>query len=32
VIETLQEVDESNDASPGEMIIRVKGVESIYEE
>ncbi|CAO3694339.1 unnamed protein product [Umbelopsis ramanniana] len=32
VIETLQEVDESDDTSPGEMIIRVKGVESIYEE
>lgn len=32
VIETLQEVDEQNDTSPGEMIIRVKGVESIFEE
>ncbi|KAH8553072.1 hypothetical protein BGW37DRAFT_281640 [Umbelopsis sp. PMI_123] len=32
VIETLQEVDENNDISPGEMIIRVKGIESIYEE
>jgi len=32
VIETLQEVDEQNYTSPGEMIIRVKGVESIFEE
>jgi hypothetical protein len=33
VIETLQEVDDDHDeSSPGEMIIRVKGVESIFEE
>ncbi|CAM0137490.1 hypothetical protein VKS41_003147 [Umbelopsis sp. WA50703] len=33
VIETLQEVDDDHDeSSTGEMIIRVKGVESIFEE
>lgn len=33
VIETLQEVDDDHgESAPGEMIIRVKGVESIFEE